>query len=63
MLKLIVLCLGLQIESEGIDFTFLFFFAIGLMTTQMSMQRIWIGKALEAPLPGSEQLGVIYKEL
>lgn len=25
MLKLVVLCLGLQIKSEGIDFTFLFF--------------------------------------
>lgn len=63
MLKLVGLCLGLQIKSEGIDFTFFFFFAIELMTTQMSTQHIWIGKALEAPLLGSEQLRVIYKQL
>lgn len=43
---------------------FLFgFVVVFFLTGQMSTQHIWIGRAHEAPLPGSEQLWVVRKEL
>lgn len=51
MFKLVLLCLGLKTKPEETDSTFLLFFfplflAVGLVTTQMSTQHSWIGKAL-----------------
>lgn len=67
-LKLVLLCLGFKTKPEEIHSTFLLFFppiflAIGLVTTEMSTQHSWIGKALEELLPGSKQLRVIYRRV